>query len=336
MLIKTITRNFLGAAAIGAVTMISAASAPVSAQELTVRLANVIGPNHDTSIAIDRFAELVGEMSDGRIEVQHFPSGQLGSDKETYEAAQLGLLQFAAGSYANLVTITRAFEVLHLPFIFDNRDQAHAAIDSPAVRDAINAELADVNMHWLMTLEFGFRNINTAGNPVLSPTDMEGLKLRASRSPTEINGIEALGGTAVTVDWPEVYNALKFQVVDGEAQPFGTMVSARHHEVIDHLTEIEWQYFGMVVMTSAEQWNSFPDWAKEIFEQAAVEAQAYHRQIWEEADAAARQAFLEAGGTVHEVSPEQREVWAELGRATWAESGVSQELIDLVRSEAAQ
>lgn len=333
MLIRKVFKHAVGAAALA---VFVSAAVPASAQELTIKLANVIGPKHDTSIAIDKFAELVAEKSEGRIEVQHFPSGQLGSDKETYEAAQQGLLQFAAGSYANLVTITRAFEVLHLPFIFDNRAQAHAALDSPAVRDMINAELAEVNMHWLMTLEFGFRNINTSEAAVLAPSDLEGLKLRASRSPTEINGIEALGGTAVTVDWPEVYNALKFKVVDGEAQPFGTMVSAKHHEIIKHMTEIEWQYFGMVVMTSAEQWNSFPDWAKAIFEEAAVEAQAFHRKIWEEADANARQAFLDAGGTVHEVTSEERAEWAELGRATWADSGVSQEIIELVRAEAAE
>src|SRR5690606_35040881 len=171
------------------------------AQEFTIKYANVMGPNHDASMAVDKFAELVAEKSDGKIKVLHFPGGQLGSDRETYEAAQQGMLEIAGGSYANLVTITRAFEGLHLPFIFDNREQAHKALDSDKVKAAINEELNKVGLHWLMTFEYGFRDINTTDKAVTRPADLQGLKMRVSRSPTEIAGIEAFGGTAVTVDW---------------------------------------------------------------------------------------------------------------------------------------
>lgn len=334
MLIKQLSKQAVSATFAGALAVFGAGISDAVAQELTIKVANVMGPTHDTSLGIDKFAELVSEKSDGRIEVQHFPGGQLGSDKETYEASQQGLLQFAAGSFANLVTITRAFEVLHLPFIFDNRTEAHAALDSPAVQKLINDEIAKVNMHWLMTLDFGFRSINTTDLAVHSPADLDGLKIRVSRSPTEINAIEAMGGTAVTVDWPEVYNALKFKIVDGEAQPYGTMVSAKHHEIIKHMLEVDFQYYGLVVMTSAEQWDAFPEWAKTIFNEAAAEAQTFHRKIWEAEEARTRQAFLDAGGTISVVSPEDREEWIKLGRSTWEASGVSQEAIDTVRAAA--
>lgn len=244
----------------------------------------------------------------------------------------MGMLQIAGGSYANLVTITRAFEVLHLPFMFDDRKQAHAALDSPKVRDMINKELDKVGLRWLMTFEYGFRDINTTAKKVLVPADIKGLKLRASRSPTEIEGLKAFGASAVTVDWPEVYNALKFKIIDGEAQPFGTMVSARHHELIKHHLVIPWQYYGFVGMISTKQWNAYPDWAKKAITEAAVEAEQYHRKIWEEEDATARDAYLKAGGAIHQPTPEQRAEWVKLGRAMWDRSGVSKSEIEAVRA----
>lgn len=326
-------RKMATAICVSAALLASLSSATASAQEITIKYANVMAPSHDTSKGVEKFAELVAQKSGGRIKVQHFPGGQLGSDKETYEAAQQGLLQIAGGSYANLVTITRAFEVLHLPFIFENRKQAHAALDSVKVRDEINKELAQVGLRWLMTFEFGFRDINTTSKKVVVPADLNGLKLRASRSPTEIGGIKAFGGTAVTVDWPEVYNALKFKIVDGEGQPFGTLVSARHHEILKQHLLLDWQYYGFVAMISTKQWESYPDWARKIISESAAEAEKYHRAIWAEEDAKARDTYVKAGGAITTPTPQQREEWVKLGRTMWATSGVAKPTIDLVRAE---
>ena len=208
--------------------------------------------------------------------------------------------------------MTRAFEVLHLPFIFESREQAHRALDSEKVKARINDELAEVGFRWLLTFEYGFRNIDT----------------------TEISAIEAFGASSVTIDWPEVYNALRFGVVDGEAQPFATMVSARHHELIRHHLDINFQYFAFVGMISLDEWNGYPDWAKEVIAESAREAELYHRKIWEEEDAKARAALIEQGAEIVVPDEDQLAKWVEAGRTTWASSGVPEEMIELVQSEA--
>lgn len=318
----------------GAALVLTPFGSDAQAAEIEIKFANVMAPSHDTSKAVDKFAELVETKSDGRITVQHFPGAQLGSDKETYEAAQQGMLQIAGGSFANLVTITRAFEVLHLPFIFEERAQAHRALDSQKVKDLINDQLADVGFVWLLTFEYGFRDINTTERQVSVPDDMSGLKLRASRSPTEIAGVEAFGASAVTIDWPEVYNALRFGVVDGEAQPYGTLVSAKHEEVLKQHLDIDWQFYAFVGMISLDQWQSYPDWAQEIILESAQEAEQYHRKIWVEEDDKAKAVYQAAGGEITVPDAEQRALWVDAGRSTWAGSGVPQEEIDLVQSAA--
>lgn len=305
----------------------------VAAQELTLRVANVMGPAHDTSAALNRFAELVEERSGGRIDVQHYPGGQLGSDRETFEATQMGVLDLAGGSSANIATITRAFEFLHLPFIFDGLDDAHQALDSEDVRDRVNKQLATVGMQWMTTFDFGFRDISNIRGDVMVPSDLAGMKMRVSRSTLEIAGINAFGASPVVVDWPEVYNALRFGIVDGQGQPFTTQISARHQEVLRYQTDVNWQYYGFVVLSSRKRWDSYPDWAREIITEALAEAQVFHRGYIVEAEEKAKAAFLEAGGKFTELTEEQRQPWRDAGMSTWPASGVPQDMIELVQHE---
>lgn len=326
---KTIT-SIIGAAVFSAALAVG----NVSAAEITVKLANVMGPTHDTSIAAVKFAELVKKKSDGKIEVQHYPGGALGSDMETYQSAQMGIIDMGAGSFANLVSITHAFEVFHLPYIFRSREESLRALDSEKVRSRVNDELQKVGLKWLMTFEYGFRNINTVEEKVVVPADMSGLKLRTSRSPTEIAAIEAFGASATVVDWPEVYNALSFGIVDGEAQPFGTMVSARHHEVLKQYLENSFQFYAWVALVSQKKWDSYPDWAKTVLLESAKEAEKFHRKIWEEENEKSKQAYLDAGGTITEPTDDQLKLWIKRGKSTWENSGVSKDLIELVQKEA--
>lgn len=327
---KILLKSVLSAAALS----LSLVAGNVTAADYTIKLANVMGPSHDTSIAADKFAELVAEKSEGKIKVEHYPGGSLGSDMESYQSAQMGMIDMGGGSFANLVAITRAFEVLHLPYMFENREAVHRTLDSKEVQDAINNELEKVGLKWLMTFDFGFRNINTTDEKVISPEDLNGLKIRTSRSPTEMAAIEAFGGSATVVDWPEVYNALNFGIVDGEAQPFGTMVSARHHELLKEYLENSFQYYGWVALVSQKKWNSYPDWVREDLLEAADEAQTFHRKIWEEENQKAKKAYLEAGGNITQPTAQQMNQWIELGKSTWDEAGVSEDLIKLVQREA--
>lgn len=313
-----------------------AVPAVASEPEYILNFSNVMAPSHDSSLGIERFAQLVHERSEGRIKVRHYPGGQLGSDTETFAAAQQGMMHIAGGSSANVVNISRAFEVLHLPYIFDDREHSHRVLDSERFQALINEQLEDNGLIWLLTFEYGFRNVFTVKAPVMEPADVAGLKLRASRSPLEIQAIEAFGGTAVTVDWPEVYTGLRFGIVDGHGQPYGTTISARHHEVLRYSLENGFQYYAFLGLASRKQWERLPDWAQQILTESARDAEQYHRRIWAEQDANGRAAFIAAGGTVNTPTPQALARWQEAGRRTWQGSGVSQALIETVRDQSLQ
>lgn len=319
-------------AVIAAFTMTAISN--VEAQDVTLRFANVMAPSHDTSIAAEKFSELVAKKTGGGTKITIFPGGQLGSDKATYELVQQNLLELAAGGNTNLVTINPAFEVFNLPYLFENREQAIRAMESPAVRSKINADLARSNLHWVLGFEYGFRAVLTTKREVSDIASMKGLRFRTSRSPVEIAGVEAFGARAVTIDWPEVYQALQHGVADGLGVNLATAVSARHHELLKYALVNDWQFFFFTTVISLDKWKKLPAATQTSIAEAAREAEVYHRTLWVDADQRARKAMAEKGIKVTDLNEAQKKPWIQAGRSIWAKAGIPQATTDLILREA--
>ena len=114
-----------------------------------IKLSATVPPADPNAQQFMKFAELVEKYSEGDVKVTVFHSSQLGTGKETFEAARQGFIDIATDSYANLVSLTPAFEALHLPFIFESREQYIRAHKSPKVHARINQELSKIGLKWL-------------------------------------------------------------------------------------------------------------------------------------------------------------------------------------------
>jgi TRAP-type C4-dicarboxylate transport system substrate-binding protein len=125
------------------------------------RVGSVNYGKHHVSQGVSKWAEIANEKSGGKITILHFPASQLGSGKEMFEACRAGFLDFAADSFANIVTLSRAFEVFHLPYMFESREQGLKALDSPEVKNMVDKILAEVNLKWIQSFDYGFRKIAT-------------------------------------------------------------------------------------------------------------------------------------------------------------------------------
>jgi TRAP-type C4-dicarboxylate transport system substrate-binding protein len=247
--------------------------------EYVFKLANVLAEKDVTGYGANKFAEIVAEKSGGRIRIEVFHGGQLGSGIETFEAVKNGHLDMAADSFANLANITNAFEVFHLPFLFESRAQMLAAFQSDGVRKWTNGELSKANLQWLATFEIGGpRQVATSRRKIASALDLSGLKFRASRSPLEIATQESWGAKGVTVDWPETPEALRLGMVDGLTVPYASLYSARFHEggLVRYILDLNFQSYALVVLVNERKWKALPSDIRDILGEAAREAEAWH------------------------------------------------------------
>ncbi|MFT6092111.1 MAG: TRAP-type C4-dicarboxylate transport system substrate-binding protein [Sulfitobacter sp.] len=335
-------KTFLTGLALAAGLMGSTAA--YAEAEYTFRVSNVLSEQDVTAFGLNKFAELVSEASDGRIEIEVFHGGQLGSGVETFEAVKNGYLDFAGDSFANLATITPAFEIFHFPFLFESRAQMLNALGSDAVQTQVNSELADVGLVWFSTYEIGGpRNVGTSNVRIETAEDLASLKFRASRSPLEIGSHEAWGAAGVTVDWPGTPEAVRLGMVDGLTVPYASFYSAKFHEggLINYILDLNFQNYALVIAANADKMAALPDDVRTILEDSAAEAQAWHVEFVSGYITENIQAMRDAGVEIYSLpDAEYQKVRDMTVDSVWprfvGNEGMSQEKLDLIRTESGE
>lgn len=309
--------------------------------EYTFKIANVLSEEDVTSKGLDKFEELVEEKSDGNIQIDVLHGGQLGSGVETFEAVKNGNLDFAADSFANLASITPAFEMFHLPFLFESRNQFLNTMNSEKVQGKVNEKLKDVNLKWFSTLEIGGpRVIGTSEKKINSLEDLEGLKFRASRSPLEIASQEAWGAKGVTVDWPETPEAVRLGMVDGLTVPYASFYSAKFHEgdLINYIADVNFQTYASVIVVNDDKWAELPEDVRSILTEAEKEAKEWHVDFLGEYITENIKKMKAEGVEVYTLPEENVEEIKEVTKdKVWSEfvgqEGMPQEKLDLILEE---
>lgn len=309
--------------------------------EYTFKMANVLAEEDVTSYGLDKFAELVEEKSDGEVKIDVLHGGQLGSGVETFEAVKNGNLDMAADSFANLASITPAFEIFHLPFLFESRDQMLNATQSDEVRDLINDEISDLNLMWFSTYEIGGpREVGTSEKKIESLEDFKGLKFRASRSPLEIASQEAWGAKGVTVDWPETPESVRLGMVDGLTVPYASFYSGKFHEgsLIKYMLDLNFQNYASVAVIDKDMWDELPEDIQEILIEAEEEAKEWHIDFVSDYITENIEEMKDEGVEIYSLPDEEYEKVKEVTKdEVWDEfvgdEGMSQEKLDIIIEE---
>jgi len=180
------------------------------------------------------FKDIVEAETSGGIQVNLFPAGQLGGEREIIEGTKLGTIQMSMVSGAIAGQFKPAM-VLDIPYLFSSAPVAWKVLDGPFGKELAEAILETTGMRVLAYGETGFRNFTNSKRPIKSPADMAGLKFRVMETPLYITMVKALGASPTPIAWPEVYTSLQQGVVDGQENPVGVIYNNKFYEVQKYL-----------------------------------------------------------------------------------------------------
>ena len=193
--------------------------------------------NNPTGAMVTVFKSLMEAGTNGDIQVQSFPNGQLGKDNEVVSQVKAGVIQSGIHSVGGFASIYPMMGVIDVPFAFPNISATYAVFDGP-----FGAKLAaDIEQKTgLKVLGFGdsggFFHFTNSKRPIKSPEDMKGLKIRTMGLDTHKAIVSALGGQPSVIPWAEVYTALQTGVADGQMNPVPIISFAKMNEVQKYLT----------------------------------------------------------------------------------------------------
>jgi TRAP-type transport system periplasmic protein len=257
-------------------TVAATAFGTAFAQERVIKFANQNNKGHPIVMGMEKFAEIVAAKSGGKIKVNVFPGGALGSDQANVSALQGGTLEMASMNSGIFASQVKEFALFDFPFMFGNTKEADAVMDSNFGK-SLHKRLEDKGLVGLAYYELGFRNITNGKRPINTLADLEGLKLRVIPNPINVDWVKALGANPTPLPWPEVYAALEQKAVDGQENPVATINSAKLYEVQKHMVLSNHQYNPQSVVISKKFWEKLTPAEQKILQDAATESAKYQR-----------------------------------------------------------
>ena len=270
-------------------------------QERTIRFS--VGPaeDHPESDGVRDFARLVEQKSSGKIKVKGFFNGLLGSDSQAIQGLRSNTLEMTAPSSSPLVGLVKEFGVFDLPFLFNSNEEADALLDGP-FGEHVLAKLQAKEMVGLGYWDNGFRNVTNSRRAITTAEGLKGLKLRVMQNPVYMDTFNALGVNAVPMAFSEVFTALETKTIDGQENPFTTIVTARLYEVQKFMSVSRHTYTPYVILISKKYWDGLSIQEQSILREAAHESRKLQRQINRKMDAAMLEKLKTLGMEVSEFS----------------------------------
>ncbi len=315
-------------------TVALAAMGIASAQEKTIKFANQNVAGHPIVQGMEKFKEIVEKNSGGKLKVNLFPGGTLGSDQANVSAIQGGSLEMASMNSGIFASQVKDFGVFDFPFMFASTKEADAVVDGPFGKK-MHAKLEEKGLVGLAYYELGFRHMSNGKRPITKVSDIEGLKLRVIPNPINVDWVKALGANPTPLPWPEVYAALEQGAVDGQENPIPTINSAKLYEVQKHLVLTGHQYNPQSVVISKKFWDTLSAAEKKVLSDAAAESAKFQRETARSLEASLLANLKKNGMQVTQLSDSEMSILRDKMRPVTAKYGVvvGQDLVKELQSE---
>jgi tripartite ATP-independent transporter DctP family solute receptor len=225
-----------------------------------------IHPQHHGAVA---FAKYVTEKTNGEIEVQVFPLGQLGGERSMTEQVQAGTLHMTAVTSGVLANFVPEIGIIELPFVYPNRETAYKVLDDKEVKERFAKFCEPKAFVFIGYTENEFRDMTNSKRPIKKPEDLKGLKLRVVESPIFIDTFKTLGANPTPLPFPEIYNALQQKVIDGQDNPLYTSILMKFTEVNKFATITNHILTECPVVVNKKFWDTLTAEQQKIFREAA-------------------------------------------------------------------
>ena len=297
MISSSLSRRLLLAAATASAAFL-AGPGPASAQTKVIRWGDVVGGTHPSVMMIERVGKAVKEKTQGRVEIQGFPGGQLGGSRDMIEAVANNIQTVVTEGAANFGQWVPSISIVEAPYIW--RDSAHMVKTlSGEFGEELNKQLIEKRgMRILGATYYGTRHLTTSRKEVKSVADMAGFKLRVPENDVFRAMAESWGARPTPMNFGELYLALSQNAVDGQENPLPTIQSGKFQEVQKYLVLTGHILTPRLVVINEGFWKSLGAADQKIVKDAMDEGIAWQDQEIIKAEAALVDTFKAAGMTV--------------------------------------
>jgi tripartite ATP-independent transporter DctP family solute receptor len=277
--------------ACGAVLLLAtppAASAQQKAPpQFTLRTAHYFKEDHPWHKGLVYFAKKVNDDSNGRIQIDIFSGGMLGSEAQTLQFVKDGSLDFVVSDPSAGAPFAKELDFFALPFLFHDYAHWQKSLDGePGKRYARLIE-DKTGLKIIGYWGGSSRNVLSTKKPVTKMDDMKGMRLRLISSPLKVNVWKAVGAAPTPIAFMETYLAMKSGVVDGMENESVAVRDMKFYEPAPYIARTEHEFTVRPLFMSKKTFDKLPADLQQIVLKDAQEATVFERKAEVEANQAA-------------------------------------------------
>jgi TRAP-type C4-dicarboxylate transport system substrate-binding protein len=284
----------------------SVVTSPDAAEVIKLKFANYFPPTHMNSIIMGKYCEELNKKLAGKVEITQYAGSTLLSAPKMAAGVAAGIADIGLSNLSYTRGRFPVMEIMELPQGFPS-----AWIAGHVANDFYNKyQPKDFEAYQVLMLSTSPINVvQTISKPVRTLDDVKGLKLRGIGRVGDI--VKALGAIPVPIETPDLYDALKRNVVEGALLSIETMKGFKTGELIKYVTP-SWRIgcaYCFYVAMNKQKWNSLPadaqkvmtDFSKGFIERWTVE--------WTNIDIEGMEFFKSNGGKVESVPDADSPKW---------------------------
>ncbi len=247
------------------------------------RYGNAQNRTDPRSVSMVFFEQELERRTGGRIRVENYFGGILGTEREMADAVAMGALQGTRGGMFEDASIK--FNIVLLPFLVETWDQAICLVRSPWMM-TVASEGKGKGFHIpAVGISQGFRAHGSKKRAIRTVADFEGLKIRVPDAQEVFHRMEnALGANPQGIAQAETYSALKTGVVDGTTAPPSDLWDRRQYEVLEWITIDSHATGPDPLMVNLAWYQRLPADLREVFDEVAREALEYSDKLYSETE----------------------------------------------------
>lgn len=269
---------------------------------ITLKMAMIDNETTNYYKGAQKIAEEVNLATDGKVQIEINAGGSLGDERVTVEMAMNGDLDIATAANSVLTNFIPEMSILDQAFLWDDAEEAHAAVDGP-VGDLIEREAKAKGLHVVGYMESGFRDTFST-DPITSIGDFSGTKIRTMQNEYHIAAFESFGALPVAMAANEQFTALQQGTIDAAENATSNMLANKFYEVITNHTNTDHAFVYIMIVMSDDAWNRIPEDLRPAVLEGIEKGYKAQRDYLVEANEAAEVELKELGVEFHEIDRE--------------------------------
>lgn len=269
-------------------------------QTVTLRLASAL-PEHDsTTVALNAAAQTIKDKTQGRVTLQVFPSGQLGTVSGTFDQLRGGSIDMVIQNPSNTAALLPEVGVFAAPYLFPTNEGAYQAWQSDAGQEIVASFKSKIGLVVFPPWNFGAWQIYTSNKAITTCADLRGLKMRVPPSPILTKFMSECGASPVQMDVSQAFLGLQTGAVDGLPLPLNTITGFNFQQVVKNASLVNFLHDLINPIISQQSWDKLSQEDQRAVSDALEQARTANNDSLAKAESVAMQKLREANVTIQE------------------------------------